>query len=379
VQTLDVLRECLPEVEVRVLSGYSNMEKLAQQVVEFSPKLVWVPDGEKAGELLECIKHFTNSNEKGSVPTPPEILTGHHGLLTAACEGDVLVNALVGQAGLAPTMAAIRAGKRIALANKESLVSGGKLLMQAARAAGVQIMPIDSEHSAIWQCLAGNEMNKVEKIYLTASGGPFRTWAREAISAAHAKDALKHPNWTMGAKITIDSATMMNEGLELIEAMHLFDLSHEQIEILVHPESIVHSMVQFCDGAVMAQLGAPDMRLPILYALGAPVRVGNNFGRVDFLQARSLNFEAPDFEKFPCLQLAVRAVQMGGCAPAVLNCVNEWAVQMYLNNRIKFYDISAIIGQALDSYTVHEPQTLEDIDAAQKWANEFVLSLKERS
>jgi len=266
-------------------------------------------------------------------------------------------------------LAAINAGKNIALANKETLVTAGELVMNLAREKGVRITPIDSEHSAIWQCLAGrgDDFTEVEKIILTASGGPFRTWQREKIAAATAEDALKHPNWDMGAKITIDSATLMNKGLELIEAMHLFNQPSEKIEILVHPQSIIHSMVQFCDGSVMAQAGLPDMRLPILYALSAPRRVKNTFPRIDFLQS-DLTFEPPKPENFPCLALAMHAAKVGGTLPAVMNWLNEWAVGQFLRGKIGFYDISEIISRAFDKYNVRKIESIDDIREAEAWA-----------
>ncbi|MCL2188697.1 MAG: 1-deoxy-D-xylulose-5-phosphate reductoisomerase [Defluviitaleaceae bacterium] len=359
-QTLDAVRTCLPHFRVKALTGYANVDLLAQLVKEFSPEIVWVPE-EKIEPLRVLLANFSC-----------EIVTGEEGLHTCATlEGvDIVVNALVGRAGLAPTLAAIHAGKHVALANKESLVTAGGLIMPLAREKGVRITPIDSEHSAIWQCLAGNENNAVEKIILTASGGPFRTWERSQISVATASHALKHPNWNMGAKITIDSATLMNKGLEYIEALWLFDLSPAQIEIVVHPQSIVHSMVQFADGSIMAQLGLPDMRLPILYALTAPARVFNTFPRLNLLAHPTLTFEPPDQERFPCLALAKRAFEMGGTAPAVLNYANELAVARFLRGAISFYDISAIIGQALDAYTVKPLSCAEDIWEAEAWVYE---------
>ena len=355
-QTLDAVRQCLPHGRVRVLTGYRKTAEMAALVAEFSPEKVWMP--EPPADNWGC-----------------EVVTGEEGLLSCARhEGvDVVVNALVGRAGLAPTLAAIQAGKHVALANKESLVTAGALIMAEARARGVNVTPIDSEHSAIWQCLQGNEGNAVEKIILTASGGPFRTWERSRIAReATAEEALRHPNWHMGPKITIDSATLMNKGLEYMEALWLFGVRPEQVEILVHPQSIIHSMVQFADGSVMAQMGLPDMRLPILYALTGPKRVETPFPRLDLLKHNTLTFEAPEEEKFPCLALAKRAAMLGGTAPAVMNAVNEWAVGQFLRGKITFYDISAIISQALDSYTVQPLTKAGDVWAAEAWANNFV-------
>jgi len=370
-QTLDVVRTCLPDASIKVLTGYGKLELLAEFVREFLPEVVWVPDATRASKLADMLApHGTKS----------EILTGEDNLnACAALDGvDIVVNALVGKAGLAPTLTAIDAGKNIALANKESLVTAGGLIMSRAREKGVRVVPIDSEHSAILQCMtptsfkdgfAGNP--SVEKIILTASGGPFRTWAKEKIEKATAQDALRHPNWDMGAKITIDSATLMNKGLELIEAMWLFDEPLSNIEIVVHPQSIIHSMVQFVDGSVIAQLGLPDMRLPILYALAGPKRVANNFPRLDFLTAGALTFEAPDTARFPCLALAQHAAKVGGTLPAVMNTVNEWAVGQFLQDKIGFYDISALIAEAFGSYTVQDVAAIADIRNAEAWAIEF--------
>ena len=378
-QTLDVVRTCLPEAKVKVLTGYGKLAALAEAVAEFRPEIAWVPDGAAAGSLSEILKH------KG---VACEILTGEDGLIACAVlDGvDVVVNALVGKAGLGPTLAAIKAGKDIALANKESLVTAGGLIMSLAREHGVRVVPIDSEHSAILQCVEGsgqrlsdgflgkNDIGKecfIEKIILTASGGPFRTWPKERIEKATAADALRHPNWSMGPKITIDSATLMNKGLELIEAMWLFDQPLDKVEILVHPQSIIHSMVQFIDGSVLAQLGLPDMRLPIVYALAGPARVANDFPRLDFLTAGSLTFEAPDCTHFPCLELAKHAASIGGTLPTVMHTINEWAVGQYLQDKIGFYSISALIAEALGSYNVKPVTCLADIREAEDWAMEF--------
>ena len=379
-QTLDVVRTCLPEARVSVLTGYGNIPVLTKLAEEFLPEIIWVPD-ENARHLSEALKEKDLNIE---------ILTGDDGLVTCAeySNADIVVNALVGKAGLKPTLAAIKAGKDVALANKESLVTAGGLIMGLARANGVRIVPIDSEHSAILQCLQGTagytsdeglnnkhtgNADNIEKIILTASGGPFRTWPQPCIETATASDALRHPNWAMGPKITIDSATLMNKGLELIEAMWLFGQPISKIEILVHPQSIIHSMVQFIDGAVMAQLGAPDMRVPILYALAGPARVRNNFKRLDFLTAGDLTFELPDEKRFPCLAIAKHAAEVGGTLPAVMNAVNEWAVGQYLQDKIGFYGIPALIADAFGSYTVKNVTSQSDILEAEDWAMEFVL------
>jgi len=397
-QTLDVVRTCLPEARVKVLTGFGNVAALAAMIVEFKPEIVWVPDGVAADRLIGILKPQLQPGDlcfKSSIgfdvsaggcnaqsikkePSTFEILTGDDGLIACATYDcvDVVVNALVGKAGLAPTLAAINAGKNIALANKESLVTAGELIMSLAREKGVRVVPIDSEHSAILQCLQDSWSSSIEKIILTASGGPFRTWPRERIENATASDALRHPNWAMGPKITIDSATLMNKGLELIEAIWLFDQPLSNIEILVHPQSIIHSMVQFIDGAVIAQLGPPDMRMPILYALAGPGRVANSYPRHDFLSGGGLSFEPPDTDRFPCLALARHAIEVGGTLPAVMNAVNEWAVGQFLQDKIKFYGISALIAEAFGSYTVQDARRLSDIQDAEAWANEFILRTK---
>jgi 1-deoxy-D-xylulose-5-phosphate reductoisomerase len=356
-QTLDVLRSCLPEAKVRVLTGNKNIQLLSALADEFKPDMVWVPDEEAAAQLK----------------TSGEIFTGTDGLIACASENKarVVVNALVGRAGLEPTLAAIEAGKDIALANKETLVTAGNLVMEAARRKNVRVTPIDSEHSAILQCLQGNENNPPEKIILTASGGPFLTWPKDRIAAAKAGDALKHPTWSMGEKITIDSATLMNKGLEIIEAMALFGINANNIQVLIHPQSIIHSMVQFADGAVMAQLGTPDMRMPILYALTGPVRTANDYPKLDFLTGPALTFSQPDTECFPCLKLAQHAARTGGTLPAVMNTLNELAVGYYLQNKISFYHISSLIEDAFGSYTVRDAHNIQDILEAERWAEEY--------
>ena len=361
-QTLDVVRTSLPNARICALSGYSNMRTLANLANEFRPEILCVPS-ENEATMLEPMLNYSC-----------EILLGEEGLLTCSAQSgaNVIVNALVGQAGLAPTLAAIDAGLDVALANKETLVTAGSLIMAQASKKNIRITPIDSEHSAIWQCLMGNKTSDVEKIILTASGGPFRTWDIMRIQEATSKDALRHPNWTMGAKITIDSATLMNKGLELIEAKWLFDMSYNNIDVVIHPQSIIHSMVQYHDGAVMAQLGMPDMRVPILYALSAPERISTPFPRLDFLKCGDLTFEPVDFKKFPCLELAIYAAKVGGTLPAVMNTVNEWAVGQFLKDKLRFYDISDVISQAFGAYTVKPVNSAKCIATAENWATEFI-------
>ena len=349
-QTLDVLRTCLPDVKVDVLTAGSNVKALLPLIDEFKPSMVCLVDEEQANVFCE-------------------VFYGKDGLdyVAANSKADVVVNALVGKAGLSPTLAAINAGKDVALANKETLVTAGSLVMSLAKQKGVRITPIDSEHSAIWQCLQGEKLENVEKIILTASGGPFRTWEEAQIKKATAKDALKHPNWKMGSKITIDSATLMNKGLEFIEAMWLFDKKPDEIEIVIHPQSIIHSMVQFIDGSVTAVLGLPDMRLPILYALTGPDRAYAPYPRTDFRVLKDLTFEEPNFYNFPCLNLAIEAAKKGGIHPAVMNYVNEWAVGQFLHGKMIFYDISNAISDALANTPDKQISSIEDV----LWAEDF--------
>ena len=288
-------------------------------------------------------------------------------------EVDTVLNSVVGNIGLEPTTKAIRSGKNIALANKETLVSAGELITRELKENNVKMYPVDSEHSAIFQCLQGNEGNKIKKILLTASGGPFRT--RENLEGITIKDALNHPNWSMGKKITVDSATLMNKGLEVIEAKWLFGVETEDIQVLVHPQSIVHSMVEYEDGAVIAQLGEPDMKVPIQYALTYPKRVKNNFPKIDFLLRNNLTFEAPKTELFPCLSLAYDAIKTGGTMPAVLNAANEIAVYAFIDEKIGFTDIPKLIKQAMKAYNVKYNYTLEEVLEADKWGRLYVKEL----
>jgi len=340
-QTLDVVKAtgC---AEVLALTGHSNIDLLEQQIHAHNPAIAVVTDAAKAKEL-RC-------RLPASIRT--KILSGMEGIDEAVSlpEADCVVNALVGNVGLLPTLHAIAAGKDIALANKETLVTAGSLVMDAAKAANVSVLPIDSEHSAVFQCLQGNAMNPVRTLYLTASGGPFRSFSAERLAHVTATDALKHPNWSMGAKITIDSATMMNKGLEVIEACRLFSLSPEQITVLIHPQSVVHSMVEFEDGAVMAQLGEPDMRVPIQYALTYPARIPNPFPKIDFLARNQLTFEPPNMETFHCLGLAFAALKEGGVLPTVMNGANEVAVALFLEGKIRFLDIPKLIETAMSAY-----------------------------
>ena len=364
-QTLEVV-ENLKDIKVMAITGNSNIKLLEEQARKYQPALVAVMDETNAEALKENLADMDI-----------RVVSGMDGLVEAAIyEGvDTVVTSVVGNVGLKPTFEAIRAGKNIALANKETLVSAGQLVMDLAKKHNIKIYPVDSEHSAIFQSLQGNEGNKIERILLTASGGPFRGKKREELMNVTAVDALKHPNWSMGAKITIDSATLMNKGLEVMEAKWLFDVDVDQIEVLVHPQSIVHSAVEYEDGAIVAQLGEPDMRVPIQYALTYPKRVKSPFPRVDFAQRNNLTFDQPDMETFKCLSLAYRALKTGGTLPAVLNGANEVAVARFLKGDIGFLDIPELIEQTMDAYTVKYEYTLEDLLEADAWAKDYAAKV----
>ena len=364
-QTLEVV-DILENIRVMAITGNSNIRLLEEQARKYQPELVAVMDEKNAEELKNRLSDMNI-----------RVVSGMDGLVKAATyEGvDTVVTSVVGNVGLKPTFEAIRAGKNIALANKETLVSAGQLVMDLAKKHDIKIYPVDSEHSAIFQSLQGNEGNKIERILLTASGGPFRGKKREELLHVTAADALKHPNWSMGNKITIDSATLMNKGLEVMEAKWLFGVDVDQIEVLVHPQSIVHSAVEYEDGAIVAQLGEPDMRVPIQYALTYPKRVKNPFPRVDFTQRSNLTFDKPDMETFKCLSLAYRALKTGGTLPAVLNGANEVAVARFLKGDIGFLDIPELIEQTMDAYTVKYEYTLEDLLEADAWAKDYAAKV----
>ncbi|TYQ13033.1 UNVERIFIED_CONTAM: 1-deoxy-D-xylulose 5-phosphate reductoisomerase [Acetivibrio alkalicellulosi] len=360
-QTLDVARNL--NIKVEALTGNTNIDLLESQAREFLPKMVAVKDEKIANILKERL-----------LDVNIEVIGGIEGLKRAAtleCV-DVVVVSIVGIAGLIPTLEAIKSKKNIALANKETLVTAGSIVMEKAIEMGVNVIPIDSEHSAILQCLMGNNIKDVSKIILTASGGPFREKTMEELNNVSLKEALKHPNWNMGSKITIDSATLMNKGLEVIEAKWLFGLSQSQIDVLVHPQSIVHSMVEYKDGCVMAQMGSPDMRIPIQFALTYPERKGNDFSKLNLLKSGSLTFEIPDTKRFPCLRLAYQALEEGGTMPVVLNAANEEAVSLFMREKIKFIQIPNIIEEAMGMHTLIDKPCLEDIINVDIWAREFV-------
>lgn len=367
-QTLDVVRLFPNQFDVRSLTCGQNVELLAEQVREFRPECVAVGSPERAEAFQRALP--------GDAPDV-RVLVGEEGLCEAATQSDVdvVMGAVVGFAGLRPVLQALHAGKQVALANKETLVVGGDLVTQALNDGLGQLLPVDSEHSAIFQCLVGEEEHSVEEVILTASGGPFRERAAETFGDITVSQALDHPSWSMGAKITIDSATMMNKGLEVIEAKWLFDLTLDQIQVLVHPQSIVHSMVSFADGAVKAQLGVPDMMVPIQYALSFPARWPAPHDRLDWSQLSRLDFERPDTDKFPCLRLAYEAIEAGGTAPAILNAANEVAVERFLDEQIGFTDIPRAVEQALEGIPEATNPSLDDLVAADEEARRYVEEL----
>ena len=350
-QTLEVVREN-GDIEVVSLAAGSNTELLEKQVREFHPKVVCVYQKERAADLKERLK---DENVR--------IVTGMDGLIETACvpEAEIVVTAVVGMIGIRPTIAAIEAGKDIALANKETLVTAGHLIIPLAKEKGIRILPVDSEHSAIFQSLQGNAGNKIQKILLTASGGPFRGKRQEDLLNVKVEDALKHPNWSMGRKITIDSSTMINKGLEVIEAKWLFDVSVDEIQVVVQPQSVIHSMVEYEDGSVIAQLGTPDMKLPIQYALYYPERRYLPGDRLDFWSLSHLDFEKPDLDTFYGLALAYEAGREGGSMPTVLNAANELAVSMFLDRQITYLEIVEIIEDCMKAHRKIENPSLEQI------------------
>lgn len=351
-QTLDVIRQHRDLFEVELISARRNVALLTAQALEFDAANVVICEDSKYRELADALD--------GS---DCKVWSGVDSLCELVKLGsvDIVVGAMVGFSGLRPTLAALEAGKIVALANKETLVAAGPIVIRTMREHNAVILPVDSEHSAIFQCLLAAQGNKVEKIHLTASGGPFRTWERAKIAASTAGQALKHPNWDMGAKVTIDSATMMNKGFEVIEAKWLFDMDPDRINVVVHPESIIHSMVEFTDGAVIAQMGCPDMREPIGFALSFPERVSVGNRKLDFASLGQISFEAPDLKRFPCLGLAYEAIRRGGNAPCALNAANEVTVAAYLKGLIGFYDIARINERCLNGLDFVAEPSLEDI------------------
>ena len=365
-QSLDIISR-LPQVKVAALTAGTSVERMAQQCREFLPELAVMATEEAARQLAEEIKDL-----------PIRVSWGEEGLIEAATipSCDCVITAVVGMVGLKPTLAAIRAQKRIGLANKETLVCAGEIVMDEAEKYGVEIIPVDSEHSAIFQCLMGSgEKKEVKRLILTCSGGPFFGMSREQLESVTKADALKHPNWKMGAKITIDCATLMNKGLEVIEAMRLYRMPIEQVDVVVHRQSIIHSMVEYVDGAVMAQMGAPDMRLPIQLALTYPERIPCPVDGLDLLTCGNLTFAKPDLENFPCLALAYKCGKQGGTACPAMNGANEEAVAMYLRDEIGFYDIYRLVSSAVDSVPFIANPTLEEILETDRLAREAVRKL----
>lgn len=365
-QSLEVIEE-KEGFSVLAISGNSNIELLEHQARKFKPKFVVMPDEKKANELKIKLK-----DEKVSVLSGKESLEE----IAALPEADTVITGIVGIAGLLPTLSAVKAGKRIGLANKETLVTAGDIVMDSAKKTGAEIIPVDSEHSAIFQCMAARVNDKdydkeLKRILLTASGGPFFGKNKDELKNITKKEALKHPNWTMGAKITIDSATLMNKGLEVLEAKSLFDVPLSKVDVLVHRQSIVHSMVEFSDNAVIAQLGVPDMKLPIQYALTYPKRLSMSDNALD-LTKYTLTFDEPDKETFKCLTLAYRAGEIGGTMTTVLNGANEVAVGLFLEDKIKFLDIANIVEMAMDNHKTIKNPTVCDILDADSWAREYV-------
>lgn len=361
-QTLEIVRSN-PDLQVVALAAASSVEKMEAQIREFKPLFAAMWKEEAAADLKKRVADM-----------PVKVLSGMEGLLEIAVmqEAQVLVTAIVGMIGIRPTIAAIEAGKDIALANKETLVTAGHIIMPLAKKCGVSILPVDSEHSAIFQSMNGEPKNRISKILLTASGGPFRGKTRAEMSNMQVEDALKHPNWAMGRKITIDSSTMVNKGLEVMEAKWLFDVGLDRIQVVVHPQSIIHSMVEYEDGSIMAQMGMPDMKLPIQYALFYPDRRPMEGKRVDFFELGRMTFEKPDLDAFVGLRLAYEAADAGGSMPTVYNAANEKAVELFLNRKITYLQITDIIGEAMACHAVIDNPSVEQILEAERLAYEYI-------
>jgi len=365
INTVEVIRNFPGHFSVEALTVNTRIDLLEQQINEFHPKVVAVKDERLAAEL------------KRKIGSKCEVLAGEKGLLSIASDYDydIFVGAMVGFSGLAPTLEAIKRSKRIALANKETLVVAGELVTELAKKNNAELLPVDSEHSAIFQCLAGEDVSGVDKLILTASGGPFLHKTKSELAEATVKQALNHPNWKMGNKITIDSASMMNKGLEVIEARWLFNLSADRIEIVVHPQSIIHSMVKFVDGSIKAQMSTPDMKLPIQYALTYPERLASKFVSTDLPLIQTLTFSEPDFDKFECLKLAFNVLDAGGTSPCILNASNEVAVDKFLKGKIKFSAIPEIISRSLEKFDNHLKPDLETIIMCDKETRIFAEQL----
>ncbi len=362
--TLEVARHSAGDIRIAALSAHSNVAQLVQQAIEFQPRWIVATDPEQAKKI-----------DRRELPRETELLIGPEGVdrVVRAAEVDVVVAAVVGSAGLAGTWGALEAGKTLALANKETLVVGGPLVMRLAAERGATILPVDSEHSAVFQALAAGRRDDLKRIILTASGGPFRNSTREQMSTVTVADALAHPTWQMGRKITVDSATMMNKALEIIEARWLFDLRHDQIDVVVHPQSVIHSLVEYNDGSVLAQLSPPDMRLPIQYAITWPERCPSPARKLDLSQALSLDFQPPDEERFPALRLGREVARLGGTAGAVLNAANEAAVARFLAGELRFLEIASACEAVLENHTFDASPTLEQLLQLDTWARQEVM------
>jgi 1-deoxy-D-xylulose-5-phosphate reductoisomerase len=371
VNTLDVIKENPDRFRIVALSAFRNVAMLKKQIDQFRPKTVSVADRDTARNLEEIVDPSAGT----------EILFGADGYRQVASmkEADMVVSSMVGSAGLLPTIEAIDAGKDIALANKEVMVMAGEIVVNKARAKGVNILPVDSEHSAVFQCLSGQRHADVRRIILTASGGPFLNLSQKELYNVTPEQALKHPNWKMGSKITIDSASMMNKGLEIIEAKWFFQIDIDRIEVQIHPQSIVHSMVEYIDGSVVAQLGVPDMRVPIAYALSYPERIQRTGPYLDLTQVGRLEFFRPDPARYPNLELAYDAARTGGTRPAVLNAANEVVVESFLKGSIRFTDMPEIIKEVTSSHRVMQSPTIEDILSADRWARQKANEIAERA
>ena len=370
VSALDVIERNPDRFQIVALTAGKNIKLLQKQIEKFRPGIVAVGNNENARKLRELIPAKFKLRIVGHKEGINEV---------AALESaDIVISAISGAAGLIPTLTAIDAGKDIALANKETMVMAGDIVTKKAKRKRIRILPVDSEHNAIFQCLQGQKSGNLNKIILTASGGPFLNYSKAKLATVKLRDALKHPNWKMGKKITIDAASMMNKGLEVIEAKWLFNLDMSKIEVIIHPQSIVHSMVEFIDGSVLAQMGIPDMRIPIAYALSYPERINNKYQPLDLCKIKNLEFQRPDREKFPCLDLAYAAGICGGTMPAVLNAANEIAVEAFLNKTINFVDLSMIIDKVLNTHNSVKDPSLEDILMADKWARAKTKQLIER-
>lgn len=364
-QTLEIVDAYPDRLKVLALAAGSNVTKMEEQIRKYQPGFAVMYDEKAAKDLKERVRDLEIT-----------IFSGMDGLLQVVTlpAADVVLTAVVGMIGIRPTIEAIKAGKDIALANKETLVTAGHIIMPLAKEKGVSILPVDSEHSAIFQSLNGEPQKRLKKILLTASGGPFRGMSRDDLADKTVKEALKHPNWSMGRKITIDSATMVNKGLEVMEAGWLFDVKPEQIQVVVHPQSIIHSMVEYVDGAVMAQLGLPDMKLPIQYALFYPDRLPMDTAGIDFFELGQITFEEPDLSAFTGLQLAYEAFRVGGSMPTVFNAANEKAVSLFLQEKIRFLEIAELIGEAMSTHKVIENPDLSEILSTETWCYELIES-----